>query len=338
EDPADAGGGPVPSISKTGSNTATLSTNGVGSFQVLAFIDSNTNGKRDDDEGGAVLPLILVKATLNANLSAGHSANVSYVTNGTLSAVRTGDFNVSSSGATAGMYLGGKVDLVGGGADGRRGLDRVFGGWIQNITAQNVVGSYANNHKTVYIFVSNPPASRFFLPPPPPPAPPPPPPAIIPVPLLDTGRPNLATGGGTDTLTSSQFTSRTSLAAGQTILVDAVDSPRLNPPLYYPPLPGNALQNFSFGLDFTAYLSVWTNSSGSSGGTGDPADTTYGVVLDQPWTVRATYNVNAAGAGTAVGTPSVTAGAATTHSPATPATMKVVAPTPGQSFSIDARN
>jgi hypothetical protein len=308
---------------------------------VLAFIDSNGNGKRDDDEGGAVLPLILVKATLNANLSAGHSANVHYITNGTLAAVQTGTFNVASSGATAGMYLGGKVDLVGGGADGRRGLDRVFGGWIQNITLQNVVGSYANNHKTVYIFVSNPPANRLFLPPPPPPAPPPPGPNVIPVPptsLLDTGRPNLASGGDTDTLTSNQLTSRTSLPVGQTILVEAVDSPGLSTPLDHPGFPGNALQNFSFGLGFTAYLSVWTNSSGSSGGTGDPADTTYGVVLDQPWTVNAVYNVNATGGGTAVGTPSITAGTATTHSPATPATMKVVAPTPGQSFSIDARN
>lgn len=75
-----------------------------------------------------------------------------------------------------------------------------------------------------------------------------------------------------------------------------------------------------FNFDFRGFLTVWSNVTGVIGPTGNVADRTYALVLEQPWMIRATYSVAAGGAGTAVGTPTVTMNAATTHNPAVPIT------------------
>ena len=274
EDPADSTGGPVPAITKTGSNTATRSSGGNGSFEVLAYIDTNSNGTRDNDEGGAMLPLVLVSATLNGNSSAGHSGNISPSTDGTNFAVGTGNFVVAGSGGGAGMYLGAKVDLVGGGANGQRGVDRVFAGWIQDIPVPlAVVGSYAGGHTANWVFASNVPVSGTFLPTSPAPA-------IVPTPLLDTGRSPASVGGDTAALSHSHITSRTGLASGQGICSLRRYSPGLSLPLNNPGFPGNALQTYQFNLDFRAYLCLWTNANASSGASGNAADTSYANILE----------------------------------------------------------
>ncbi len=309
QDPADAASGPVPTVAKTGSNTATMAADGYGSFQVLAYVDSNGNGTRDDDESGALLPVVFVKAALSSNISAAHSGNITYTSDGTDARVSSGMFDLTNSGATAAVYLGGKVDLIGGGADGRRGLDRVFGGWIQDIpVALGVTGTYAGGHTESYIFATNFPAGKVFLPGDPAPV------LAVP-PLLDTGRSPASVGGISAALSHSHVSSRTDLATGQEFLIEAVDSPGLGAPLDHPGFPGNALMSYQFNLDFRAYLSLWTNATAVEDPTGDAADTSYSEILEQPWTIRSTYTVDATGNGTAVGTPTVAAGAGVKHSP-----------------------
>ncbi|WP_155310013.1 hypothetical protein [Desulfosarcina ovata] len=142
----------VPTITRTGNTTATMATDQRGSFFVIAFVDTNRNGQRDINEQGAILPVILAECRIEAagdlrstanpgNLNinfdgiAGNvnTANYSWVN------ISTGDFN---SQATAGVALDADVRIVGGGADGKRGLDRVFLGWANNFTALSYDGLY----------------------------------------------------------------------------------------------------------------------------------------------------------------------------------------------------
>ena len=50
-------------------NTETLALNQTGSFQIVAYVDTNHNGQRDTTETGAALPLILVGVTPSSNQS-----------------------------------------------------------------------------------------------------------------------------------------------------------------------------------------------------------------------------------------------------------------------------
>jgi hypothetical protein len=339
DDAAGLGAG-LPGIAKNGKDAATLSINERGSFQVLAFIDQNGNGKRDNDETGVTLPAILVQATLVQNLSVGRSGNITF-TAGANPGISTGTFDIANP-ANAGAYLAAEVSFVGGGGDGRRGVDRVFGGWVNNETqAEDVRATYENNHTIFSVFATNAAsatgnfAGPLFLPGDPAPV-------IRAAPLLDTGRPAPGTGGDSSTLTRSRIGTTTNLPLGQRKLIETVDSPGQPYPGVHPGFPGRRITQARFNLFFGGFLTLWTNVSGAIGPTGDVADRTYAVILEQPWTISATYNINVAtGAGTAVGTPAITMGAPTTRNPVVPvtATSAVMVPPTGLSLlALDGRN
>jgi hypothetical protein len=69
----------VPSLQQPSSlGSTTLALNQTGSFQVLAFVDANGNGQWDVGETGLSLPLILVQAVLNQNLSSSPNSVATY--------------------------------------------------------------------------------------------------------------------------------------------------------------------------------------------------------------------------------------------------------------------
>jgi hypothetical protein len=290
------------------------------------------------------LPSILVQATFSQNLSAGHSANITYnrlTTAGawTNSQVATGTFDINAP-ATAGVYLAAQVDFVGGGSDGRRGVDRVFGGWVQQESAaEDIVGTYQNSHRIASVFATNAGAAtgtyagRLFLPVDPAPT-------LAPPPLLDTGRGSPGNGGDSSTLTRSRMGTSSNLTQGRRTLVEVVDSAGQPLPALHPGFAASALTNFRFNLTWQAYLVVWSNVTGVIGGTGNVADRTYAVVLEQPWNIRATYSIDAAGNGTAVGSPSVNLGTPVTHNPVVPRPSTgsiMVPPTSLSMLALDGR-
>jgi hypothetical protein len=317
------GSADVPGITP-GFNAAMLALNQTGSFQILAYVDTNGNGVRDAGETGIALPLILVSATLNANLSVTNSSNVAWVGDG----VQTGDFSfptAPSSPPTSAIYLGATVDFIGGGMDGLRGIGEVFGGWVNNETAnEGIAGLYGGsggNHTAYTMFASNGSAVTtsfggipLFLP-----SSPAAPIAINP-PLLDTGRvtPEPGSGGNSSTLSQSRIGLTTNLAMGQRQTIEAVDSPASPYPTPDPGFPGSALYEADFAHTFRSSLVVWSNAINLINPTGDIADRVYGVVLEQPWTINAAYLVDANGNATAKLPAAVSAGGATVYAPVVP--------------------
>ena len=300
--PTIAPGGAV--CANLGPNCATLTLNQTGSFQILAYIDSNNNKQWDPGEAGVALPLVLVKATLGANQSAPHSGNIAYTSNTpwTYSAIHSGLFQLAAPEYSA-AYLNQEIDLVGGGSDGSIGVNPFAGasvnsGWVQRATVSpNIAATYQSGHDVFHVWASNgstdasgsssafgeSPSEPMFLKGDNAPVP-------VPAPLLDTGRASPGTGGDSSSLNFSQPLSnlKNTDALGYILIMHAVDSPGLPFPAAQPSFPGSAMQSLQMNYSFTASLVLWT----------DTFDHLYGVILEQPWAIAASFTVDASGNGT----------------------------------------
>lgn len=310
----------MPAITQTGNATATMNTNQRGSFFVLAFIDANRNNQRDINEQGVILPVTLVEcrienaADLRSTANPGQisicfddiAGNVDTANYGWVS-LTTGDFN---SQATAGVALDADVRLVGGGPDGKRGLDRVFMGWANNFTAVTYEGTYGDDSiitreqvdnwtaatgaqfagTPVFISMGATAPNTIAFPPS----------------LLDTGR-NAAAGqdplaGGlyiTFTRSAENVIAPAAAPPGEKRHVIARDSPgwaysgrHLDPAHHV------RLRSFRHDLASTTFLVAWTNTTGGNQPTPGTANSvgfrTFTVIAETQWTVRATYNITGA--------------------------------------------
>jgi hypothetical protein len=134
-------------------------------------------------------------------------------------------------------------------------------------------------------------------------------------PVLDSGTSaagiQKGTGGYSSNLVSSQITSVTPAVAGQVgvrMKVEAADSPSFAAPILHPADGVSLMTQIHLIDSYNSFLVVWTNLSGNNSqtpintfpGAGSPgsygeigawADSVYGVVAQQPWSVSATYNV-----------------------------------------------
>lgn len=161
--------------SKAEGATNTLLADAVGSFHICPFVDCNGSekfdfmahdGTRIDREPFIMMNAIVVRVKAVANNSVGQRANCSPF--GLLTAAGFGGFSTSSAaaganwtGADSGWHADATVDVIGGGSNGRRGLDKVFGGWIQHIFLNGIRAEYRipapglspRSHQ--YAFVSN---------------------------------------------------------------------------------------------------------------------------------------------------------------------------------------
>ncbi len=323
-----------PKITGAG-RTATLFTDAVGSFHVCPFVDCNGNGEFDFDEAATgkridrepfiMLNLVLVRVTFVQDDSVTHEANFTAASDGAGGiGASGGPFNINAPAGEI-IHMNVQADLVGGGDDGLRGVDRVFAGWVNNETAaENIVGTFQDAtvappvlHRDPSIFASNrgsaTGANHTFLPADPPPA-------IVAPTLLDTGRGTPGTGGDSATLTSSRMRTRNSLrtaaapaAVGQRILVEAIDSPGDGEGSIHPGFPAAKLVRFHFGLTFSASLCFWTNITGTKG---DPADRLYSVLQRLEWMMDGEWTVNpATGAIAVVTAPKARITARTTFNP-----------------------
>lgn len=334
---------------------ATLQSNAVGSFHICPYVDCNGNNSLDFDDGRGrridrepfmIMNLVLARVTLHRDNSIARSGRFRATpVAGNGIRVRSGTFNINAPN-TAAIHLNTLANVVGGGNDGRRGLDKVFAGWINNESAnENIVGTFREmvggvptQRRSSSVFASNRAsatgANNTFLPGNPAPA-------LVPPALLDSGRGSPGTGGDTATLTRSRIRTRTNLSAGQRFLVEAVDSPGDGEGGTHPGFAAARLVNFQFGLDFRAYLCFWTNISRNSGATVDPANRLYGVLRRIDWRMRGQWNINpATGAITRVGVPSVQITARRTFNPlerAVSTPSEVRAPTGLNLLARDAR-
>jgi hypothetical protein len=136
----------------------TLIADAVGSFHICPFVNCNggktfefmaKDGTRIDREPFIMMNLVLVRVEGVSNDSKGQKINCSAFPAAGQTAANFGGFTTSGAGAGAwtgansGWHADAKVDVIGGGHDGGRGLDRVFGGWIQQIFLNGIRADYS---------------------------------------------------------------------------------------------------------------------------------------------------------------------------------------------------
>ena len=123
DDHASLGAG-VPTLSVDGADTtkANLETNETGSFSVRAFGDCRGTGAFDISQDMKLFPVVLVRATLHQDNSVSHVGHIVPSVSGGQLRVPAGSFNISSP-ITEAMHLNATIDVVSGGANGRRHID-----------------------------------------------------------------------------------------------------------------------------------------------------------------------------------------------------------------------
>jgi hypothetical protein len=322
---------------------ATLASDAVGSFRVRAFVDENGSGTFDRDPATAtsfaaepfiLMNLVLVRVEGVSNTSAGTStlnpagpgtvgpgsvtpgAGAAPITSATGVAVSTGGFVA----ATAACRNTAQVKVIGGGADGRRGLNpaRVFGGWINN-ELDAATGTRPNPSGEDVV-------SEYFDTTPAPPAPPlthtrisvwvigggtfgpAAAPVLVPGPVLDcTNFANNGSGGnlcvGTEGavgppggITKTVVAAAAANPGGELWTINMFDSPGDTCPAAHGALPGT-LSSYRFNIDFRSDLCFWTNIRGLPGPTPGPVTTAaspapdsacclYSSVQTNRWNIR----------------------------------------------------
>lgn len=322
---------PLPTLTPDGGDPlkATLLADAVGSFHLRPFIDANGDAAfQGDDAGGAridrepfiIMNLVFLNVALFRDDSIARSANmVAALTGAGGITVTSGAFAIAAPAGEA-IHMNVLADVVGGGGDGRRGLNRAFAGWCNNESAnEDIAGTFTDttvapavNHRSFTVFASNLAAStggnNTFIPGDPAPA-------LVAPALLDSGRaPGPGTGGDTATLTSSRIRTRTNQALGQRWRVEAIDSPGDGDGPTHPGFPAATLSRFRFHLDFRAYACFWTSISGGSGATGVACCRVYSVLHEFRWRMRGEWTI-AGGVLGVVTAPAVTISGRTTHNP-----------------------
>ncbi|WP_344249476.1 peptidoglycan-binding protein [Isoptericola hypogeus] len=305
---------------------ATLLADNTGTFHVRAFVDGNGNGGYDhriDREPSIVRNVVLGRATLSLDSSVATAANfaVTPAANNGIQ-VRSGVFSIAAPG-TAAIHLVAQVDVVTGGAVGRRDVTRFFGSWTNGIidatsfspTFTDPTTAPPTVHPAPFVFASNGgaatgPGGEL--------QPGDPAPAILAPPLLDTGRVGGGSGGETSSLTSSRIRPpRAPQALGERWIVEAVDSPGITIDGRHPVVAAARVTRFVLRIRFDAHLTLWTNATAASGATGDPADRLYAVVERVVWSLDGTWTIDPATGAIAVVAPP--ASTITARTPLTPA-------------------
>ena len=280
---------------------ATLLADNTGTFHVRPFVDCNGNNTFDyhvDREPNMVLNLVLGRATLFLDSSLPHGNFVVAGTPGGGISLASGTFNIANP-ATAAVHMNAQVDVVTGGASGRRVIDQFFGGWFNNVVGATLFtptytdpGPPAAAHPEPFVFASNGaaatgPGGEFI--------PGDPPPALVVPPILDSGRGGAGSGGDSAALGQSRIRLRTNQAVGERWIVEAVDSPAVQAGLVgggHPVVAAARLTRFLTRLRFACHLTVWTNLSKSSGPTAHPADRQYAVLERVVWQMNGEWAVS----------------------------------------------
>lgn len=281
-----------------------LSADSKGSFRIRPFIDGNGTHRYDAGEPSIPLNLVLVNAVVHG----GDSSQATTVpTPETITAggfqVATGTWSTPQYTTAPGpdaMAMSLRVNLTGGGADGKLGLNKVFAGLQNQTEGYRHEATYTDNtvapptaHRFRFCYASNQGAAtglfggtQMFQPGDPAPV-------LYAMPLLDSGRPGNGQGGETVTMSRSRMRPTAAQpAVGQRIEIWCIDSPRRTFPAQHPINASAVLNAVIYQHQFRANFVVWSNINSAAGATGDPADRVYSVVRRVPWTLSGQWTVD----------------------------------------------
>jgi hypothetical protein len=337
----------LPTLTPNAGNklSAKFKVDSVGTFHIRPFIDCNGNNtfehnvhpsdQRIDREPFMIMNLILIHLNLFDNTLSRSDAthvviNPAAPTTATRISVSTttvvGPWVVGTENQMA-THNNASVTVIGGGSAGKNGLDRLFGGWVNNeltVAAsptvpqgEDVVAEYNDPstapptvHPRTSIWTATNPGTRFLPTPPPPPppavAPPPPaPPSIVGGPFLDTTNfGGEGVGGNTCVGTEGAIgppkpINKTAIATGERWRVEMWDSPGDNAPLRHEGFPGTAANQipiirYRFNIDFRSDLVFWTNYVKVPTAAGNPAACLlYASVQSNRWNIRISFRYDA---------------------------------------------
>ena len=291
-----------------------------GSFRIRPFIDCNGTGTYDPEiDKGPSMPmnLVLANAERTADRSMGHQNKLTHTTGATSLSIRNGTWpgvhrnptNADLNNAGMAMEINAKV--TGGGADGRLGLDMVFGGFVNDLRNVQLDCDYIDNtaappthHTLANLYVSNPgdatgnlSGKPMFVAGDPAPSP-------LAFPILDSGRGSPGLGADSATMTRSYPATRTNLAVGIQYNIRCIDSPGRGIPYDHPSNANAKLASVTYRHQFTGFFAFWTNNTQVRTQSGDPADRLYSVVTELEWECVGDFTMTYPG-----GTPTLGGGA-----------------------------
>ena len=316
DNPTIGGPGDLPTLTPDPNNShrAELTLDENGSFIVRAFCDDDGDGVFTPGEDVRTLKIVMVRARLNRDNSTVNQRVVrtDFIGQGVNREVRV-RYGVFTNRRNAAIDLDARVNIVGGGSNGRRGihLSQVRGGWLNNGTGLNVRANYTAGHVVSGVFVSNRgratgPFQKYFVLGGPPANPNPAPQALAP-PVLDTGRNPAGNGGASGTFNGNRITRR-NRPLGRELRFRAFDSPSIPVLVDHPGFANSRIRNYRCRIRFHIFIVLWT--------TRNPQ--TYVVVRDFNWTCDGRWNITFApdtitAAGLGPPNPNVTTGGAVTH-------------------------
>jgi hypothetical protein len=268
---------PLPTLTPTANSTeATLLTDAVGSFCVLASVDPTGGNNFDDEAPSICVNVVMVAITSIESKHAFTSKQIRHTV------APNGDLSIETAhGDHYPMTVKTKVRLLGGGRDGMLGLDKVYGGWINNLCSEETIATYRGpggvaTGQTYYVH-GKPDTTYEAM-----------------TPALSAAHPVVDCGGGgsmanwspdravlsvhSPPKTQALSNAGTALACGRRLWIDAADGPVQG----WDPEPptrlgvGLPLGGFNLDLDFCAYLCFWTAD----------ANMLVGVIAEVPWIVR----------------------------------------------------
>jgi len=340
--------------------SATFKLDSVGTFHLRPFIDCNGNNtfehnlhpsdQRIDREPFMIMNLILIHLELFDNVSRSDATHVVIKpvapTTATGIGVKTTTFVgnpwTPASANQMATHNNAAATVTGGGHTGVNGLDRLFGGWVNNeLTVatsptvpqgEDAVAEYNDAstapptvHPRTSIWDAAIGAFNVYLPAPPPPAPAPAGPTIVGGPFLDTTNfGNEGTGGNTCVGTEGAIgppkpINKTNLPVGQRWRVEMWDSPGDGGPVAHEGFPGTAANpipiiRYRFNIDFRSDLVFWTNYEKVPGNAATPAACLlYASLQTNTWTIRISYNFDAPTAANPAAHPPVVAAPGASH-------------------------
>jgi hypothetical protein len=154
------GANPLPTWNPANPAAISLLLDAVGSFHVHAFIDVDGTGAPSNANPSVCINLVIAQATTVNDQSVATSAHAACDVLGNDIVLRTHGHNELTFGYLGGspdngpdlvpLHLKTTIHVVGGGPDGRRGLDRVFAGWINNVLDDMAEASYSNGPRDAH--------------------------------------------------------------------------------------------------------------------------------------------------------------------------------------------
>ena len=317
DDKASIGGkNDLPTVTRDGADKrkAVLNANAKGSFRIRPYIDCNGVDEYSPMEPSIPLNLVLADVVVVADNSGGVTNNLTSVLGGGIVNVRNGTWPNTwpecTAAGGAGMVMELVADVTGGGANGRLGLDKVFGGLINMLRDNQIALTYTEPPPIGVLPV--PPAVTYtvrnryvlnrdvatgdyggtpmFTPTDTAPS-------VLAFPVLDTGRGSGGLGGESATMgRSGGWDKQANRPVGIRYTLRCIDSPGRGFLLMHSTHATAQLTNIHYVQAFRANFCFWTNVTKARGTTGDAADRVYCAARTMNWETHGDWTLAWVGA------------------------------------------